>query len=139
MSRLRNRRGISTVETMASLTLFAAVAAGLSSTTVGTIQQNHRSKLLAQASALVQDKMEELRALDPATNPAVLQAGTHSDPLNPLSPDPSKRGNFTRSWTVQRDVPVKGLAQVAVTVSLSGKTPITVTGASFVCTTRTCS
>jgi type II secretory pathway pseudopilin PulG len=138
MKPLQSQRGISTIEALASLTIFAAVAAGLSTTTISSIRQNDRSKLLAQASALVQDKIEELRALDPASNPAVLQGGTHADPLNPLSADPSKQGKFQRTWTVQRDVPVKGLAQVAVSVSSSGKTAITVTGVTFLCTTRTC-
>lgn len=139
MKAFANRRGISTMETLGSLTVMAIVMAGLALTTVRATRQNDSSKIEAQASALVQDKMEQLRALDPGSSPADLTAGTHVDPRNPLGADPSTAGRFTRTWTVQRDTPLRGLAQVNIVVSTTGHNPISVSGVSFLCTTRTCS
>ena len=139
MSVLCTERGVSLVEVLTALTLFAIVAAGLTVTTVSTTHSNTVSKTTAAASALVNDEIEQLRALDPATNPAALTAGTHSDPSNPLTGSGAANGSFTRTWTVTANTPGHGLSEVAVSVSWNGPTPGTITGVTYVCSTATCS
>jgi Tfp pilus assembly protein PilV len=139
MRTFSNQRGISLVEVLASVTLFAIGAAGLSAGTVANIRGNSASRAASAASALAHDRIERFRALDPSTNPAALTPGTHQDALNPMDGLGRAGGAFTRSWTVTADTPRKGLSQVVVTVSWHDPIPRSITGVTFVCRTVTCS
>ena len=94
---------------------------------------------MAAASALVQDKIEQLQSLDPTTNPADLTAGTHQDPGNPLTASGVAGGQFVRSWRVTRNSPGLGLAQVIVGVTWSTAGGHSMNGVTYVCITSTCS
>jgi Tfp pilus assembly protein PilV len=139
MKPVGNDRGISLLEVLASITLFSVVAASLSATTIGTIKFNAASKDTAAASALVHDKVERFRTLNPAANPADLTPGTHSDALNPMTPLGKTGGRFSRVWTVTPNTPRIGLSLVVVTVTWNGPESRSVSGSTYVCRTETCS
>jgi len=134
----QGNRGIGLVEVLVAVALFSIVAAGLATVTIGSTRWNERSKAIAAAAALVQDKIEHLRALDPTKHPPELATGEHVDPANPMTATGAPGGIFSRSWTVQPDTPARGIALVAVNVSAAGPVPYTVRGVTYVCTTPTC-
>ncbi len=93
--------GFGLVEVLASLALFSVVAVGVSASIVNGTRANFQSRMQATASALAQNKLEQLRAITPgATTPADLTTGTHVDSGNPLTGIEGSGGNFTRTWTV---------------------------------------
>ncbi len=138
MTRFRGDAGLSMIEVMIGISLFALIAAGLASTTVAAIRANNTSKQITAAAALVQNKLEQLRSLDPAAAPADLTPGTHTDPGNPLTPLGGGGGSFTRTWQVTSNTPVLKVSRVAVTVSWTVPVASSVTGVTYVCETRTC-
>jgi len=135
---LRTEAGISLIEVLAALTVFAIIAAGAATGTISTTRGNATSRHATAASALIHDQIEQLRALDPATNPAALTNGSHTDPLNPISDIGTAGGIFTRTWTVTRNSPRTGLADVRVTVTWKDPSSRTLTSATYVCLTATC-
>jgi prepilin-type N-terminal cleavage/methylation domain-containing protein len=138
-ARWQGESGLSLIEVLAGIAIFSVVAAGLASSTVATIRANAVSRDTATAAALIQDKLEQFRALDPAGNPADLTAGTHSDANNPVNALGAAGGSFTRKWTVTANTPRRGLSQVVVTVSWASAQRRTLTGVAYVCSTSTCS
>jgi prepilin-type N-terminal cleavage/methylation domain-containing protein len=139
MTRDRGEGGFSMLEVLASITVFAVAAAALATATVGTLKANTNSRDTSAATALVQDKVERLRALDGAANPADLRSGTHSDPLNPMTPLGEAGGHFNRSWVVTSHTPRQGLAEVVVTVTWSrARVSRSVRSVTYVCESSTC-
>lgn len=137
MTQARVQAGFSIIEVLAAMAIFGVLAAGLTSATVGTIKSNSTSRQAAAATALVQDKVEQLRA--PTVLVADLTAGIHADARNPISPLGHGGGAFTRTWAVTRNSPKTGIAQVVVTVGWNGPEPLSVNGVSYVCQSATCS
>ncbi len=135
---MRNEKGFSYVELLASLTIFSVVAAGLATNTVGTIRANGMSRGATAAAALLNDKIEQFRALDPATSPADLTPGYHADPRNPMNPLGQTGGNMNRTWVVTPNSPKSGLSEVVVTVTLTDPVPRTLSAVTYVCRTVTC-
>jgi Tfp pilus assembly protein PilV len=131
-------RGVSVVEVLASVAVFGIIAAGLAVNSVSVIRSNRISRDLSGGAALAQGKVEQLRALDPAANPADLSAGTHFDAANPLNGYGQAGGIYTRQWTVTRDTPAPGLATVVVTVSFHEEVARSMRVVAFVCQSSTC-
>lgn len=138
MTRLSRRHGFSTIEALVALSLFTIAAAGLAGTSINAARGTASSRLFTAASALVQDKIEALRALDASANPGDLNSGTHSDSANPLTELGQPGGLFTRVWTVSPGVPVAGVSRVVVTVSWQFKSTFVVTGVTYLCASPTC-
>lgn len=138
MRRTRTNSGFSIIEALVAISLFAVVAAGMATTTVSATRGNNTSKTISVAAALVHDKIEQLRSLDPAANPVDLNQGTHSDPANPLTATGTSDGTFTRTWTVTRNLPAPGLSFVRVRVAWNSPTPRQVEGVTFVCMNQSC-
>ncbi|MFQ5665053.1 MAG: prepilin-type N-terminal cleavage/methylation domain-containing protein [Candidatus Binatia bacterium] len=137
----RSDSGFTLLEVLVALTLFAVVAAGLSVTTIGSVKANSQSRRVAAASALIQDKIEQLRALDPSTDPVDLQPGSHDDPLNPVTPLGGPNGTFTRTWVVTPNTPKIGLSEVVLTISWNGPddpAPRSISAATYVCRSTAC-
>jgi len=136
---VKSNKGFSLIEVLSSLTVFAVAAAGLAGTTMATIKTNSVSRSTTAASALVQDKVEELRSMDPLSNPPDFAAGYHSDSLNPMSATGEAQGGYTRTWKVSRDTPAIGLAEVVITVGWTGADgDNAISAATFVCLTDLC-
>lgn len=138
MSRWTRQDGISLIELLAAVAIFAIIAAGVGVATVATIRGNTTSRDLTAAAALIHDKIEQLRALDPATAPADLTAGPHVDPRNPLTALGGTGGSFRRSWTVTLDSPRRGLSEVVVTVTWNTAGARSLRSATYVCRSATC-
>lgn len=139
MRSTKNQAGFSLLEVLSSMAVFAIAAAGLASTTVTTTRSNTSARAATVASFLIHDKVEELRSLDPATNPADFVAGTHYDANNPMTAAGTAGGAYTRSWQVIPNSPAPGLAEVVVVVSWN--TPDgtrTLRASTFICRTVTC-
>jgi len=138
MKRLSCTKGVTVIEVMAAVGIFALVASGLTANTVAIIRNNMISKKAATASALIHDKVEYLRALDPEQSPPDFEPGAHSDALNPMNPLGQQGGDYIRTWVVTRDTPATGLAEIEVTVAWQKPTPSSITGVTYVCQTGTC-
>lgn len=138
MSR-RGDGGFGALEVLVSLTLFSVVAAALIKTTVGATRDNNTSKNSAVATTMIYDKVEQFRSYDSGSNPAVLTAGFHNDPLGTLSATGTAGGPFKRTWTVYDNVPRHGISRVDITVSWSDPSPRSISATTYVCRTPTCS
>lgn len=135
----KNQSGFSLVEVLSSMTVFAIAAAGLATTTVSTTKSNGTSRTTTVASFLIHDKVEELRSMDPATNPADFAVGTHNDANNPMTALGEANGTYTRTWQVIPNTPAIGLAEVVVTVSWNTPDgPRSLQASTFICRTITC-
>lgn len=139
VKRLSDHKGASTIETLVALGLFAIVGAGLATAGITSTLQTARSKIATAAAALVEDQVEQLRALDSATKPWQLQPGTYNDPNNPITAAGIANGKCYRSWSVTANTPSLGLARVQVTVRFDGPLAYRAEGVTYVCTTVTCS
>ncbi len=138
MTRKTDAAGFSVLEVLAGISIFSLVAAGLAANSIAAIKSNRISRGLSVAATLAQDKLEQLRALDPSTNPADLTAGFHADPSNPLSATGQTGGPYTRRWTVTADTPSLGLATVVVTVSWTEGATRTVRMVGYLCSSQAC-
>lgn len=104
------RAGFTIVEALVALTIFGIGTIVLMQLAPRATQYATRARVMSQASALAQAKVEELRAL-PETH-ADLGAGSHVDPDNPIE------GTFTRSWEVTNDDPIAGMRRVEIRVQV---------------------
>jgi type II secretory pathway pseudopilin PulG len=107
MNRLRNQRGISLIEIIAAVSVFAVVVVGLSPTLLGARKYAELSKNQSIATALAQDKIEELRVS------STVSGGSDG----PLQPSGASGGIFSRTWTVSANSPVSNVNKVTVTVT----------------------
>ena len=151
-ARLRGKAGgtagFTIVEVLAALTMFAIVSAGLVASSIGAVRYNRISSAYSAATELAQDKIEELRALDPNTNPAALASGTHGDPKNPMNALGVQAGTlflgspvigvFRRNWTVTLNSPVAGMSKVVVSVDWSDGQTRKVELWTYVCRKNAC-
>jgi len=136
--RTRGQRGMSLIEVLTSVSIFGIVASGATVGTVSSIRGSTTSRLQSAASSLIQAKIEQFRSLDPATNQYEFLAGTHTDLGNPMSASGTPGGKYKRYWTVTRDVPSAGLAEVVVLVTWNDGRPRSLQAATYVCLTKKC-
>lgn len=126
------------MEILAGVVIFSLVAAGSMLLSIGSMKATTASRQVTTAATLIYDKVDQLRSLDPATNPD-LTPGSHSDPLNPLKENGQTGGRFTRTWSVTQDTPEIGLSEVIITVSWTDYGPRAVKGTTYVCRRSGCS
>src|SRR5215470_12881207 len=107
MKHLRDQRGVSLIEIIAAVSVFAVVVVGLSPTLLGARKYAELSKNQSIATALAQDKIEELRVSSTVS--------TGSD--GPLQPSGASGGIFSRTWTVAANSPLSNVNCVTVTVT----------------------
>lgn len=138
MTRRASQDGTSLIEVLAAVTLFAIIAAGAAAGTITTIRGTSTSRDVTAAAALIHDKIEQLRALDPTANPVDLRAGPHSDASNPLTALGERGGMYRRTWTVTTNTPRRGLSEVVVTVTWNDGSPRTLRSATYLCGSATC-
>jgi len=124
-------RGVSLLEAVATLGFVGVAVMGFSMNSVSLTRANRSSGSLIAATALAQQKIEELRNLP--LGAAQLNTGTYTDASNPLTADGRANGTFTRSWVVSaRDQPRSGLKTLAVTVAWNDSRPHTASVAAYV-------
>jgi len=146
---LSRAEGFGMVEVLAALALFSVVAVGVSAAIVSGTRANFQSRMQATASALAQNKVEQIRAIAPTSGvtPADLTLGTHSDPANPISGLEGSSGKFTRTWTVTGVKAYLGstvvgirpnMVRVEVHVTWTKPSPGDMSLVTYACTTPNC-
>jgi type IV pilus assembly protein PilV len=130
-SAIANQGGFNLIEVMASITIVAIVAGGLTATTITTIKSNAVSRDTMEAVSLAQDRIEQFRAMSFPAQIGQLVSG--SDTV----PGASGNATFTRRWVVSGG-PTGGLSQVTVTVSWQAPAPRSVSSVGYICRTATC-
>ena len=159
MRRLARQTGFSLVEVLSAIGLFSIIALGLSTSTISNMQLNSRSKTIAAANALLQNKIEQIRLLQPVLygdpNLIGLMIGqTYPNSTYPDTPNPIDEfgntgtgGTFTRQWTVSgvpqyyngTQVGIRpGIVEVVVTVSWTSRFPGSVSDVTYACISPTC-
>lgn len=139
MKRYQTETGLTLIEVLTGLSIFAVIAAGLASSTVATLRANQMSKETTAAAALVHDSIEHFRSIDPTTNSPLLTSGAHVDANNPLTALGGAGGYYTRVWVVSTNLPRTGMKTVRVYVSWNSHgDQHTVTGVAYLCATSTC-
>lgn len=133
-----NQRGFTLIEIVIGTTLVLLVTAGMAASTIGSLQTTAVSNHVTVASALVHDKIEQLRSLDPSTNPPDLTAGEHSEGAGTIDQFGNAGGAFTRAWVVTANTPILGVSRVVVSVRWSDPSPRTVTAVTYVCEKPSC-
>ncbi len=146
---LAGAAGFGMVEVLAALALFSVVAVGVSAAIVSGTRANFQSRMQAAASALAQNKVEQIRAIAPSsgTIPAELTLGTHADPGNPISGLEGASGKFTRTWVVSGVKAYVGstmvgyrpnMVRVEVRVAWTNPAAGSMTLVTYACTTTNC-
>ena len=110
-----SQKGFSLVEAMVAAALLSIISLGAALGADRAVRQNVYSRSLAAATTLAHDKIEQLQAK--VATDAQLTSGNHVDDANPLQPDGTTGGQYTRTWTVTNNVPANGLKTVQVTVT----------------------
>ncbi len=110
MKVLTNQKGFTLLELLIALVILAIGLLGLAGLHVAAIKGNVSGFKLSTASAVAQERIEDLKAMDATA--AALSAGIHAD------------GNvavqgivYTRTYTIQDNTPVPGTSTITFTIS----------------------
>src|SRR2546425_12857199 len=111
--------GTTLLEALGALGVTGVGVLGLVTSTVFLTRANRSSGSVAAATALAQQKLEQLRSMP--LDPAALGSGQYTDPLGAMNADGTAGGLFNRSWVVSAgNTPRAGLKIVTVTLALAG-------------------
>ena len=104
----RANRGMSLIEVLAAMSLFAIVASAVSALVTGSLRHTTRNRHGTMATILAQEQLEELRGL----------------PYQDIHPTATTVTAASQTYTVATavldNVPASGMKQISVTVSWSG-------------------
>lgn len=117
-------RGYSLIETLIGMVVLGIAIASASALLITTSRLSAFNQSLPGATALAEAKLEELRNVDLATVVTGADAGT-------LNAQGQAGGIYTRTWTVQNNLPLTGLKTVVVAVAwnqFGGTRTYTLTG-----------
>lgn len=107
---LRKQTGFTLLELLIALTILAIGLLGLAGFHVAAIRANMSGFKISTATAIAQERIEELKALDPSSS--ALSAGNHDDGSITV-----QGIIYNRSYIVQDDTPVSGTSTITLTVS----------------------
>ena len=99
LSKSSNSSGVTLIELMVSLFVFAIGMLAVTAMCLMSIHGNSMANRMTQASFLAQSKMEELLS---ERNMAALVAGTYSD-ASTVDGNGDLGGSYTRGWVVTAD------------------------------------
>ena len=135
-----NRRtaGTSLLDALGALSFLGVAVLGLVTSSVSLTRANKTSDAVAAATALAQQKLEQLRSMP--LGAAGLTSGQYNDPAGAMAADGSPGGLFSLSWVVSAaHTPRAGLKTVTVTVAWTDSRPHTTALAAYVrCSTIPC-
>ena len=103
-----NARGVTLIETLVALGLFAVTAATMGNFLVSQIRRSASNYLYSQAYSLAEQQLEALRSLPQYTD---ITPGSTSTSIGSTQ--------FTIATSVLNDTPADGLKQITVNVSWS--------------------
>jgi len=106
LQRVRTARGFTLIEILIALTLLAIGLLGMAGLTVGIMRGNSLSKEVTTATALAQDKMEDIKRL------GYSGATKQTEGYNSIA----GYANYKRETEVDVDTPNIGMKTVTVTV-----------------------
>ncbi len=104
--RCANSRGVTLIETLVALALFAVTAATMGNFLVSQIRRSASNYLYSQAYSLAEQQLEALRSLPQYTD---ITPGSTSTSIG--------NTQFTVATNVLNDTPADGLKQITVSVS----------------------
>jgi prepilin-type N-terminal cleavage/methylation domain-containing protein len=105
-----SRRGFNLLEVLIGMVVLAVALASAYQLTFATSRLTQRTQNLANATALAEYKLEELRNTDYAD----IETGADESTLDAMG---NAGGQFARAWAVTEDQPMAGLKTVVVAVS----------------------
>ncbi len=111
MKTLSNQKGFSLLELLIALTVLAIGLLGLAGLHIATIHGNVSGFKISTATAVAQERIEELKALD--SSAAALAAGVHDDDGSRVM----QGITYSRSYTIQDNTPVSGTSSIILTVT----------------------
>ncbi|MCC6544615.1 MAG: prepilin-type N-terminal cleavage/methylation domain-containing protein [Nitrospirae bacterium] len=111
MKILSNQKGFSLLELLIALTVLAIGLLGLAGLHIAAIQGNVSGFKISTATAVAQERIEVLKALDGSA--AALTAGAHADDGNQVV----QGITYNRSYTIQDNTPVSGTSTLTLTVT----------------------
>ncbi len=110
MKILSNQRGFTLLELMIALVILAIGLLGLAGLHVSAMHGNVSGFKISTASAVAQQRIEELKALDPSA--AALSQGTHVDGSVTV-----QGVTYNKSYTIQDNIPITGTSTITLTVT----------------------
>ena len=114
MKRLSNQNGFTLLELLIALTILTIGLLGLAGLHIAAIQGNVSCFKISTATAVAQERIEELKALD-ATDPA-LSAGAHADDCSVIQ-CVIQGITYNRSYTIQDNTPISGTSTITLTIT----------------------
>ena len=106
----RRERGVSLLEMLTAMTLFALVASGIAALATQSMVRTGQNRHATAAALLAQRELERIRALPYAS---VSASGGSSSAI-------VQGQNFTIDSVVQSDTPALNMSQITTTVSWTG-------------------
>ena len=111
MKVISNQKGFTLLELLIALVILAIGLLGLAGLHIAAIKGNVSGFKISAASAVAQQRIEELKAMDSSS--AALSAGAH-----PADGNATIQGiAYNRSYTIQDNTPVTGTSTITFTVS----------------------
>ena len=111
---VRRDAGFTLLEAAVSLGVFAMMLTSLPTLLYGSMRANVAASNISVATALAEDKLEELKTLSLS---AVVSGGPEA--VSPTGVIGGPQSIYLRSWTVTNDTPVAGARTVRIAVSWS--------------------
>ncbi len=111
MKRLFNKNGFTLLELLIALTILTIGLLGLAGLHIAAIQGNVSGFKISTATAVAQERIEELKALDGSS--AALSTGAHADDGNQVV----QGITYNRSYTIQDNTPVSGTSTIILTIT----------------------
>ena len=111
MEKLKNKDGFTLIEVLIALTIFAVGLLAVAAMQTSAVKMNSTAVKLTHLATWGMDKIEELSAL-PYADPSL---DSDENPHQDVS------GNYTVSWNVVDDIPMKNTKKITVTVTGCGK------------------
>ena len=114
MKTLSNQNGFTLLELLIALTILTIGLLGLAGLHIAAIQGNVSGFKISTATAVAQERIEELKALD-ETDPD-LSAGAHADDCSVIQ-CVIQGITYNRSYTIQDNTPISGTSTMTLTIT----------------------
>lgn len=114
--RIQNNQGFTLIEILVSLTIFSVAVLGLAIGTVTLTRTNADSQLRASAINVAQARLEELKAMNPATLTALVATCTSVSSTGCNDNFSASGLTYARRWWFAANSPVVGVNRIDVKV-----------------------